>query len=54
MGWCAEVTYAAAAVSYNVSTLLRETVLLHLTGMVLSIYGESDKAKYFFDKASSL
>lgn len=49
-----EVTYAAAAVSYNVSTLLRETVLLHLTGMVLSIYGESDKAKYFFDKASSL
>ena len=49
-----EVTYAAAAVSYNVSTLLRETALLHLTGMVLSIYGETDKAKYFFDKASSL
>lgn len=49
-----EVTYAAAAVSYNVSTLLRETVILHLTGMVLSIYGETDKAKYFFDKASSL
>ena len=44
-------TYAAAAVSYSVADLLKESALLHLTGMVLAIYGEADKAQYFFNKA---
>lgn len=43
--------YAANAVSYSVADLLKESALLHLTGMVLAIYGESDKAQYFFSKA---
>lgn len=49
-----EQTYSALAASYKVSALLRDAAILHLTGMVLSIYGETEKAKYFFDKASSL
>ena len=43
--------YADNAVSYQVSPLLKESALLHLTGMVLAIYGGSDKANYFFEKA---
>ena len=49
-----EQIYDVSAVSYRVSTLLRETAILHLTGMVLSIYGETDKANYFFTKANAL
>lgn len=33
---------------YEVSDALREAVINQLTGMVLAIYGEADKAKYFF------
>ena len=43
--------YAANAVSYSVADLLKESALLHLTGMVLAIYGETDKAQYFISKA---
>lgn len=49
-----ELSYAVATTSYSVATLLREAALLHLTGMVLSIYGETDKANYFFEKEKSL
>lgn len=49
-----EQTYSANAASYSVATLLRDPAILHLTGMVLSIYGENDKANYFFEKAKSL
>ena len=43
--------YASNAASYSVADLLKESALLHLTGMVLAIYGEADKANYFFQKA---
>lgn len=43
--------YNASTSSYKVATLLKESALLHLTGMVLAIYGENDKANYFFEKA---
>ena len=46
-----QLVYASNAVSYSVATLLKEAAILHLTGMVLSIYGEFDKANYFFEKA---
>lgn len=49
-----EQTYAAGTASYSVATLLRDPAILHLTGMVLSIYGENEKAQYFFEKAKSL
>lgn len=40
--------YDKDTLSYKVPTGLREQVIYHLTGMVLSIYGETDKAKYYF------
>ena len=49
-----EQVYAAGTASYSVATLLRDPAILHLTGMVLSVYGETDKANYFFEKAKSL
>lgn len=51
---CMIVPEQTLGASYSISTLLREPMLLHLTGMVLSIYGETDKANYFFTKANSL
>ena len=36
---------------YTVKAETATTLLLHLTGMVLAIYGETDKANYFFEKA---
>ena len=46
-----EQTYVAGKSTYDVSTDLRSRVLDHLTGLVLAIYGESDKAEYFFQRA---
>ena len=46
-----EYKYAAATTQYNISTALRERILNHLTGLVLAIYGEADKAQYFLNKA---
>lgn len=51
VGKCLVVPEQTLAESYNVALLLREPTILHLTGMVCSIYGEFDKAKYFFEKA---
>ena len=45
-----QAVYSQGATSYSVATLLKESALLHLTGMVLSIYGD-EKANYFFEKA---
>lgn len=39
--------YSEDATSYNVPTELRDVIIRYLTGMVLAIYGENDKANYF-------
>lgn len=39
--------------TYNVSSNLLEAIISQLTGMVLSIYNEFDKAKYFFELVNS-
>ena len=44
-------TFSEGATEYLISPDLRMAVLDYLTGMVLAIFGEGDKAKYFFDKA---
>lgn len=41
-------SYSAGAVSYTVSSLLKDAAIKHLTGMVLAIYGDQ-KAQYFFE-----
>lgn len=43
---------ARLADSYEIGTSLLTAVIDQLTAMVLAIYGENEKAKYFFDKAS--
>ena len=48
-----EQKYTADATSYKVSVGLKEAVIAQLTGMVLAIYGETDKAQYFITQASS-
>jgi len=45
--------YAAATESYVIPTGLRDTVVTYLTGMVLSIFGETTKADYFFKLTQS-
>lgn len=39
--------YSEDVTSYNVPTELRDVIIRYLTGMVLAIYGENDKANYF-------
>ena len=46
-----EQVYSPTATGYPVSAVLRENILLHLTGLVLAIYGENEKANYFLEKA---
>lgn len=46
------VTYAQVADSYEVGSALLTPVIDQLTAMVLAIYGEADKAQYFFQKAN--
>ena len=50
--WIPQYMYAAANTSYDVSTALRDRIIDHLTGMVLAIFGETEKANYFITKAS--
>lgn len=37
---------------YFISPSLKHNILNHLTAMVLTTYGQNDKAKYFFDRAA--
>ncbi len=46
------IPFARKADSYEVGTGLLTAVIDQLTAMVLAIYGENDKAKYFFEKAN--
>lgn len=46
------VTYAQQADEYEISSALVTPVIDELTAMVLAIYGEDNKAKYFFEKAN--
>lgn len=39
--------YSESSASYNVPTELRDVIIRYLTGMVLAIYGETNKANYF-------
>lgn len=43
--------YNPLATSYPISSGLKHAVYNHLTGMVLAIYGENQRAEYFFNKA---
>lgn len=47
-----EQFFSESATGYQISTDLRQNILDGLTAMVLAIYGENEKAKYFADKAS--
>lgn len=38
---------------YQVCTELYNTIISYLTGLVLMVYGEADKAKFYFDKTKS-
>lgn len=44
--------YSQLATSYPISSGLKHAVYNHLTGMVLAIYGENQRAEYFFSKAN--
>lgn len=44
--------YSADTTSYDVSSALAQRVIYHLTSLVLSVFGETEKAKYFDNLAS--
>ncbi len=39
--------------SFQVPDLLKETILKHITGLVLTIYGETDKARFYLQNISN-
>ena len=50
--WIPQYKYAAATTSYDIATSMLERIIDHLTGMVLAIFGEANKATYFLNKSS--
>ena len=44
-------SYSAEATGYPASTELVDSIIYHLTAMVLAIYKDADSANYFFQKA---
>lgn len=47
-----EQFFSETATGYLITADLRQNILDELTAMVLTIYGETEKAKYFADKAT--
>ena len=46
-----DIPSGATDVTYDGVPILKQAIIYQLTGMVLAIYGESDKAQYFFNLA---
>ncbi len=44
--------YSSGVTSYNVAENVADNIIYQLTGMVLAIFGETDKAEYFFKLSS--